>query len=698
MDDAAPMTDPTSAGPPGRPKLALCMIVRDESHVIRRCIESVRDLVDSWIICDTGSTDGTPELIHELLGDLPGELFHTRWVDFGHNRSELMALAHGRADRLLLLDADMTVEQVAPLPELTADAYLLRHVGDLDYGVLRLVDGDRRWWYEGSTHEYLCTDGRVVDAPLPALQVVHHADGSSRDTKLLRDLALLRRDVARGTDSPRTAFYLAQTYRDLGRRDSALEWYRRRVDLGGWDEEVFYAALQAGVLLRDEGIAVAAGALLDAWQRRPTRAEPLYELARAYREHGSFDLAHLFAERGLQLEYPSDVLFVHRWVYSWGLLVERSMAAAALGRYTEAAEDLRSVLALEELGELDDEVVEFAERRLSELDELIGGPSAGSLGGVPRLAGVAPSTRIGQVTLDVRPAWPAFNPSIVADGDGFRAVVRTANYRIQDGVAHDDGVLRNVNYLVSLDDGLGIRGVEPMREAVSDLRVYDSRIHGYEDCRLIRLGDRWFATATSCELNPIERREIVLLELDGPDVVSVRQLHGPNPGRHEKNWMPFVADGELRLLYSCVPTVVLRCDVDSGETEVLHRSDGPAGLEHLRGGSQGVALDRGGWCFVVHEVDRSGGRPRYLHRFLELSPELEVVAVSAPFTFAGDPVEFCAGMARHGSDLVLSFGISDAAAGLAVVGVDEVDQLLQDPPVGGSPVSTITVSAGRDTP
>jgi hypothetical protein len=162
--------------------------------------------------------------------------------------------------------------------------------------------------------------------------------------------------------------------------------------------------------------------------------------------------------------------------------------------------------------------------------------------------------------------------------------------------------------------------------------------------------------------------------------------------------MPFVADGELRLLYTCAPTVVLSCDVDTGDTEVLHRSAGPAGLDRLRGGSQGVALDRGGWCFAVHEVDRSSGRPRYLHRFLELSPDLEVVAVSPPFTFAGDPVEFCAGMAPHGTDLVLSFGVSDAAAGLAVVAAAEVDQLLRGPSPPAVATGSVTASAERDVP
>ena len=82
------------------------MIVRDEAAVIERCLASVRDHIDTWVICDTGSTDGTQDLVRTALSGIPGELHERPWVDFGHNRTELLRLARGKADFLLLLDAD----------------------------------------------------------------------------------------------------------------------------------------------------------------------------------------------------------------------------------------------------------------------------------------------------------------------------------------------------------------------------------------------------------------------------------------------------------------------------------------------------------------------------------------------------------------------------------------------------------------
>jgi glycosyltransferase involved in cell wall biosynthesis len=192
--------------------ICLCMIVRDESAVIERCLKSVRPLIDSWVICDTGSRDGTPELIERALGGIPGRLHQRPWVDFGHNRSEAMALARGTADYLLLLDADMTVELVGEQPdELTADSYLLRFVDDPEYWLKALISDRRPWKSVGSTHEFAAVADGLPERQeqLDAVIVTHHADGGTRSEKLERDARLLARDLATDANNVRTVFYLA---------------------------------------------------------------------------------------------------------------------------------------------------------------------------------------------------------------------------------------------------------------------------------------------------------------------------------------------------------------------------------------------------------------------------------------------------------------------------------------------------------
>jgi len=651
--------------------LALGMIVRNEEAVIERCLESVSGLVDSWVICDTGSTDSTRELVRDALSGLPGELHETAWVDFGHNRSELMELAHGAADYLLLIDADMTVRCRAQLPRLADDAYLLRETGPLDFGVLRIVRGDRRWWYEGATHEHIATDGRFQQGQLDELLIEHHGDGFARRDKLIRDVGLLKRDLARDPDDPRATFYLAQTYRDLGKPQLAIDRYRDRVRLGGWDEEVFYANFQHGALLAEHDLPAGEPVLLEAWERRPTRAEPLHALARAHNRKHNFSIAHMFASRALEIPYPSDILFVHRWVYEWGLRMELAVAAAGLGRSEEAKRDLEPLLEQPDLPHHVERHVRSSLHRLSrERSPRRAGPSE-----LPRLASLAPSTRIGEIKLEVKPAWPSFNPSIAGCGDGFRMIVRTANYRIERGVLHEEGVLQNINYLLELAPDLSVTGIAPIVDRTTEPKRYYSQIQGYEDCRLFRVDGGWYATATVCELNPVERREMALLSLDGSEISSVRRLEGPQSNRHEKNWMPMVLDDSLHFLYSCAPTVVLRCDPSRGTLESVANADGPDEARELRGGSQGVPVEDG-QLFSVHEVDRGARVLRYTHRFVLLDDRMRLAGISRPFTFTADRVEFCAGMAQRGDELVLSFGVSDAAAGLAVISVQEALSLL----------------------
>lgn len=99
-----------------KPSICLCMIVKNEAHVIERCLASVRDLIDTWVISDTGSSDGTQQLIRAALDGIPGELHEEPWVDFGHNRTLNIRHAHAKADYLLLLDADLVIHRQGPLP------------------------------------------------------------------------------------------------------------------------------------------------------------------------------------------------------------------------------------------------------------------------------------------------------------------------------------------------------------------------------------------------------------------------------------------------------------------------------------------------------------------------------------------------------------------------------------------------------
>jgi glycosyltransferase involved in cell wall biosynthesis len=354
--------------------ICLCMIVKDEAKVIERCLASVRDLVDFWVISDTGSTDGTQDLIRKALEGIPGELYEEDWVNFGHNRTLNIQHAVGKADYLLLIDADMVVRQDGTLPALTADSYMLRHAGDLEYRIMRLVKGDIKWRYEGATHEYLTSDAQDRPANLDALVIEHFADGGSRADKFARDARLLRDDLKRDPDNARTVFYLAQTMRDMGNIQEAIDLYERRAGMDGWAEEVYYALLQAGILRAETGDwPRAMDAFIRAWEARPQRLEACYELSWRLREMGRYQTAHLFARAGLDRNEPDDWLFTQPWVYGWGILFEYSITAYWVGDLQGSLEACDRLLAMADLPAMYREQTlvnrEFAVRRVAEVSE-----------------------------------------------------------------------------------------------------------------------------------------------------------------------------------------------------------------------------------------------------------------------------------------------------------------------------------------
>lgn len=318
-----------------RARICLNMIVKNEAHVIERCLAAARPLIDAWCIVDTGSTDGTQARIRSLMNGLPGTLHERPWRNFGHNRSEALELARTEGcDYLLFIDADEWFDAPAGFawPALAADAYELPcHYGGIVYARCALVATRLPWRWQGVLHEYLACDGTHQLAALAAPRIVVHHDGArARDPDTyLKDIALLEAALAERPGDTRNVYYLAQSLRDAGRLAEARQRYLQRAGMGGWDEEAWHALYQAALLaerLQHAPEAVRA-AYLAAYEARPTRAEPLVHLARWHRERREFAQACLYAQQAAATPQPPDRLFVEPAVYHWQALDELAVSA-----------------------------------------------------------------------------------------------------------------------------------------------------------------------------------------------------------------------------------------------------------------------------------------------------------------------------------------------------------------------------------
>lgn len=340
-----------------KPSICLVMIVKNESKVIKRCIDSVKDFIDYWVIVDTGSTDGTQKIIQDIMEeyDIPGELYERPWVDFGHNRTESLNYSKGKADYRLVIDADdilVVDEGVNPFLNLDKDSYKIRiRLNSLSYYRTQLVRGDQDWKYVGVLHEYIAGPSGVqlVEDFIEGAEMRASVSGHNRDIKgkdkyyndaLIFERALL---VTPKEELPidlerRYVFYMAQSYRDAGMHQRSIEGYQRRADLGGWAEEVYIskywiARLKNATSSSDEEII---NAYLEAWEYRPIRLEALYHLIKFLGSKKRYALAFALSTIGMKTGPCQDILFVEDDIWKWRMPDEYSVLAYYNGNPQEA--------------------------------------------------------------------------------------------------------------------------------------------------------------------------------------------------------------------------------------------------------------------------------------------------------------------------------------------------------------------------
>lgn len=317
----------------GKPTICLCMIVRDEAHIIRRCLESVAAYVDHYAICDTGSVDDTCVVTRAFMKDagIPGKVYHHAWQDFGYNRTlALEAAANTHCEFTLVIDADevLVVEDPTVLEGLDKDAYRveMRFPG-ISYPRVNLMRSARNFRYVGVIHEYATCDPVAPEYLLDPAKIHMWTDGdgarSRSGKKIEHDLAVMKQSVIDEPLNPRYWFYLAQGYETAGQIDQAIVAYGKRTQMGDYPEEVWYSHFRMAQLCAiGDHWRAAILHYLDAYACNPSRAEPLFYLALGYHNRNQDHMAMMFLEQVVLIEKPVSALFVEpavydtlRWVY-----------------------------------------------------------------------------------------------------------------------------------------------------------------------------------------------------------------------------------------------------------------------------------------------------------------------------------------------------------------------------------------------
>jgi len=323
------------------------MIVKNESHVILECLESVYKSIDYWVVVDTGSTDGTQNIIKKFFEEknIPGELIQSEWKGFGPSRTEALNYVKGKAEYAWMIDADDYLVGSFKLPEGNdMDSFALR-LGREEFSWWRnqIFKVDSDWEYVGVLHEYAKCNGkeqpsiaklagnyRVVARTVGARNV-----GITTIEKYSKDAETLENALKDEPDNVRYKFYLGQSYFDSQQWEKAIQAYMTRVEAGGWPEEVYYSLYRIAVAkaMLNKPWGEIMEAFLAAYNYRPIRAEPLYHIAQIYRTKMQMPaVGFLFAKAASEIPFPTnDILFVPDAIYNYGILDELGATAHAAG-------------------------------------------------------------------------------------------------------------------------------------------------------------------------------------------------------------------------------------------------------------------------------------------------------------------------------------------------------------------------------
>ena len=342
--------------------IGLCMIVKNEAPVILRCLESVKPLLDYVLIEDTGSTDGTQEIIRTYIKQnaLQGEVYDRPWSDFATNRSSVLAQLrrHVEIDYALIMDADDVLTFSPKLDirklkdSLSADRYdLWIHLGPVTYHRPQICSNRLPFHYRGVLHEFLECPQAHTSAEMAGLSICCDRDGSRSQApdKYKHDAELLERALTSEKDPlliSRYTFYLAQSYRDQGEAAKALPHYLRRAEQGFWAEERFIALYEAAKIkaLLGHPVPEVLGTFLQAYELCPTRAESLHGAMQFCRNRGQFHQGYLIGKLAVSMQRPPTGLFLENWIYLYGLFDEFSVLAYWSGHYEECREYANRIL------------------------------------------------------------------------------------------------------------------------------------------------------------------------------------------------------------------------------------------------------------------------------------------------------------------------------------------------------------------
>ena len=649
-------------------RLLLLLMIKNESAIIERCLAHAVQYVDAVSILDTGSTDDTVQRCEAFLTKTqkPFRIETHPFKNFGETRTVSFENAQRHAHAFgwdtttsyaLAVDADMVIK---PQPAffqypLTQNGYhLIQENGHLKYYNLRLMRLSHPWKCIGGTHEYWSGDP-TEKIPYEVFYIDDKNDGGCKADKFERDVRLLRADIEADPKNARAHYYLGQSLKDLGRFDEAIERFQKRIDLGGWVEEVWYSMLQIGRCYDHKGDEH----MMEMWMNKaftfhPKRAEPLYHLTRYFREKSQHWKAYHYYLKGREIPYPKDdVLFVEHNVYN-GLF---PYEASILNCYVHPSPHSKLDSQVETIKYLNT----YPHYHQNVFDNLVwyAPPLLGPVYDGMYTKLLFPTYTPGDIPNEYQASSCSLVPT--KDTDGYLLNARYVNYSIDDRGAYHmtspDNHVKTKNALVPLNSQF--QPTESPRFLEEDYQRFPTNIEGLEDMRLFYHNDQLHFLASSKDATPTGKVSMTMGHYDPIQAKAshVRVIEPPTPTACDKNFIYIpnkyldhipAAKGRVNVIFGWHPiqlgsVIPEEADIHGGKLHIHTVQDTPTSWTHFRGSSNLVEYNDRLYC-VGHHVKYVTPR-NYLHVLVEFSKEMKPLRYTPFFTFRKMSIEYCIGLA-----------------------------------------------------
>jgi glycosyltransferase involved in cell wall biosynthesis len=323
------------------PLLVVVVMIKNEEPVIQATLESyAKEGVDSFFIFDTGSTDNTIEKVKEFFEKnniKNGHIAQEPFIDFATSRNRGLELAEEQfpnAAFLLMPDAEWYMQNLKGLLDFCKEhvndvkqkTYLVRIAGtEIDFYTPRLIRAHTKTRFVGAVHE---VPNHVSETKLDSSIYFNLSVGrfgyEKSKKRWERDKEVLMKEFEKDPNSPRTTFYLAQTFECLGDLPNAYQYYEIRSKQPGWLEENYETFYRLGRITdylskvdKNFTWSMAFDYYANAAKLMPHRAEPLIKIAEHYWPD-NIPMCYLFARRTFDMQFPkNDTLFVDKEIYDF---------------------------------------------------------------------------------------------------------------------------------------------------------------------------------------------------------------------------------------------------------------------------------------------------------------------------------------------------------------------------------------------